>query len=313
MESYFISLDELIDVSKANVETIFLPANYDEINIYSADVNRPGLLLVGFSDYFDNNRIQVLGKVEHTYLETMSSEERYISLKRLFSSGIPAVFVTRELDIFPEALELARQYNVPLLRTKERTSRFMADLIMYLNDHLAQRITRHGVLVEVHGEGILLLGGSGVGKSETAVELIKRGHSLIADDAVEIKRLSDTALVGSAPESIRHYMELRGIGIVDIKNIFGIGAVKESEKIDLVIQMEVWDDSKNYDRLGIDMEYINILDVEVPTIILPVKPGRNLAVIIEVAAMNNKQKKLGYNAANVLNERLIENMSKQKD
>ena len=311
MESYFISLQELIDVLKDNVEIVYLPENYGEINIYSADVNRPGLLLVGFSDYFDNNRIQVLGKVEHTYLGTMPPENKFISLKRLFSSGVPAIFVTRNLDISPEALELAREFKVPLFRTKERTSRFMADLIMYLNDRLAQRITRHGVLVEVHGEGILLLGGSGVGKSETAIELVKRGHSLIADDAVEIKRISDTTLVGSAPDSIRHYMELRGIGIVDIKNIFGIGAVKESEAIDLVIQMEVWDDNKNYDRLGIDMKYINILDVDIPTIILPVKPGRNLAVIIEVAAMNNKQKKMGYNAANVLNERLISNMNKQ--
>lgn len=311
MESHFISLSELMDVLKDNIEIVFLPTNYDETNIYSADVNRPGLLLVGFSDYFDNNRIQVLGKVEHTYLGAMTPEDKYVSLKRLFSTGIPAVFVTRDLSISPEAIELAQKYNVPLFRTKERTSRFMADLIMYLNNRLAQRITRHGVLVEVHGEGILLLGGSGVGKSETAIELVKRGHSLIADDAVEIKRLSDTTLVGSAPETIRHYMELRGIGIVDIKNIFGIGAVKDSEVIDLVIQMEVWDDRKNYDRLGMDMEYMHIMDVAVPTMVLPVKPGRNLAVIIEVAAMNNKQKKLGYNAANALNERLINNMNKQ--
>jgi HPr kinase/phosphorylase len=311
MESHFISLSELMDVLKDNIEIVFLPTNYDETNIYSADVNRPGLLLVGFSDYFDNNRIQVLGKVEHTYLGAMTPEDKYVSLKRLFSTGIPAVFVTRDLSISSEAIELAQKYNVPLFRTKERTSRFMADLIMYLNNRLAQRITRHGVLVEVHGEGILLLGGSGVGKSETAIELVKRGHSLIADDAVEIKRLSDTTLVGSAPETIRHYMELRGIGIVDIKNIFGIGAVKDSEVIDLVIQMEVWDDRKNYDRLGMDMEYMHIMDVAVPTMVLPVKPGRNLAVIIEVAAMNNKQKKLGYNAANALNERLINNMNKQ--
>ena len=308
MEEYAVGLGEMLSLPRTNIETIFLPEGYESIKINSMDINRPGLFLVGFMDYFDNNRIQVLGKVEHTYLESLDDLSREGAMRRLFSTGVPAIIVTRGMSLFPEMEALAKEYNMPLLRTKEHTSRFMAVLTLYLNDKLAKRITRHGVLVDVHGEGILLLGPSGVGKSETAVELVKRGHSLVADDAVEIKRISDSRLIGSSPEIIRHYMELRGIGIVDIKNIFGIGAVKNSKSIDLVIQMEVWDDNKNYDRFGLDNEYIDILEVDVATLLLPVKPGRNLAVIIEVAAMNNKQKRMGYNAAGRLNDELMEKM-----
>ena len=204
--------------------------------------------------------------------------------------------------------ELAKKYNTPLLRTPSGTSRFISALIAYLNIELAPRITIHGVLVEVHGEGILLLGDSGVGKSETAVELVKRGHRLVADDAVEIKRVSDKSLLGSAPDIIRHFVELRGIGIIDVKNVFGVSAVKNTEKIDLIINLEIWQDKKQYDRLGLTTEYTEFLGIKVPSLTIPVKPGRNLAVVIEVAAINQRQKRMGYNAAEALNDRLMNEM-----
>ena len=212
------------------------------------------------------------------------------------------------MEVQPEMVEAAKKYNIPVLRTKETTSRFMSALISYLNVELGARITRHGVLVEVYGEGVLILGESGVGKSETAIELVKRGHRLVADDAVEIKKVSAISLVGTAPEIIRHFIELRGIGIIDVKKIFGMGAVKDSEKIDLIINIEQWDQTKKYDRLGLNTEFTEILDIKVPSITIPVKPGRNLAVIVEVAAMNNRQKRMGYNAAEELNLRLTKNM-----
>ena len=212
------------------------------------------------------------------------------------------------MDVDADFIELAEKYRVPLMRTSTRTSEFMAALIAYLNVELGPRITRHGVLVEVYGEGILLLGDSGVGKSETAIELLKRGHRLIADDAVEIKKVSATTLVGRAPEIIRHYVELRGVGIVDVRRLFGMGAVKESEKIDLVINLEQWDNNKMYDRLGLDEHTDNILGIDVPSITLPVSSGRNLSVVIEVAAMNNRQKRMGYNTAKEFNKRLMQSM-----
>ncbi len=220
--------------------------------------------------------------------------------------NIPLAIVTRGIEVFEDFIEIAKKYETPLMRTDEPTSYFMAALIAFLNVNLAPRITRHGVLVEVYGEGILLLGESGVGKSETAIELVKRGHRLIADDAVEIKRVSAKALVGSAPEIIRHFIELRGIGVVDVRRIFGMGAVKPTEKIDLIINLEQWKQDKHYDRLGMENEYMNILDVDIPCLTVPVKPGRNLAVIIEVAAMNNRNKKMGYNAAQELTQRINE-------
>ena len=217
-----------------------------------------------------------------------------------------AIIFTFNLPIFDELIEAAEEEGVPVLRTKEMTSAFMAAIIGSLNTHLAPRITRHGVLVEVYGEGLLLLGDSGVGKSETAIELVKRGHRLIADDAVEIKKVSAKTLVGSAPEIIRHYVELRGIGLIDVRRIFGMGAVKETEKIDLVINLENWIEGKMYDRLGLDEEKVDILGNEIPAITIPVKPGRNLAIILEIAAMNNRQKKMGYNTAEEFNKRLLE-------
>jgi HPr kinase/phosphorylase len=291
-------------VKEFSLESIYMPENSEQILISSIDVNRPGLQLGGFFDYFDNERIQIIGLTEVTFLKRFVEEKRRTAIDKLIARRPPALVICRELELFPELVELAQYYNVPVLRTNEPTSSFMSGLISYLNVQLAPRITRHGVLVEVYGEGILLLGESGVGKSETAIELVKRGHRLIADDAVEIRRVSSKTLVGSSPENIRHFVELRGVGIINARRIFGMGAVKITEKIDLIIDLEVWDSNKIYDRLGEDNEYIGILGIKVPSLTIPVKPGRNLAIIIEVAAMNNRQKKMGYNAAQELLEKL---------
>ena len=227
------------------------------------------------------------------------------ALDAFFATHPATVVVTSSLELPANMLACAEKYDVPLLRTAERTSEFMAALIAYLNVMLAPRITRHGVLVEVYGEGVLILGDSGVGKSETAIELVKRGHRLIADDAVEIKRVSAKSLVGSAPEIIRHYVELRGIGIVDVRRLFGMGAVKDTEKIDLVVTLEPWVQGKMYDRLGLEPQTTEILGIELPSLIIPVRPGRNLAVVLEIAAMNNRQKRMGYNTAEEFNKRLM--------
>lgn len=291
-------------------EKIYEAKRIDEVLISTADVNRPALQIVGYYDYFDANRIQVIGKVEHTYLEQFPAEKRAELIAELFKKNIPCLVLTRGMQVLPEMAELAKKYDVTLLRTEESTSDFMSALISYLNVQIAPRRTRHGVLVEVYGEGILILGESGVGKSENAIELLKRGHRLVADDAVEIKRVSSKTLVGSAPDIIRHFVELRGIGIIDVKEIFGIGAVKDTESIDMIIHLEPWVDGKQYDRLGMVDEYTNIMGINVPSLTVPVRPGRNLAIIIEVAAMNNRQKRMGYNAAVELNNRLMREMQK---
>ena len=264
--------------------------------------------MVGFYDHYEQDRLQIIGKVENLFVEQLPPEERIQRLEDYFRSSPVGVIFTTAIEILPETAGLAAKYKVPLLRTSMHTSDFMAALISFLNVELGPRITRHGVLVEVYGEGILLLGDSGVGKSETAIELIKRGHRLIADDAVEIKRVSATTLVGKAPDIIRHYVELRGIGIVDVRRLFGMGSVKETEKIDLVVNLEPWQDGKMYDRLGLDEQTTDILGIKVPSIVLPVCPGRNLSVVIEVAAMNNRQKRMGYNTAEEFNKRLMESM-----
>ena len=287
-------------IKEGQLESIYMPIDSDGILISCCDVNRPGLALGGYFDYFDNDRIQILGRSEYGYLEDLPQELRAQRLDEFLSHRPPALIISRALDIFPELKSACEKYGVPLLRTPDATSSFMAQLIAYLNVQLAPRITRHGVFVEVYGEGILLVGDSGVGKSETAIELVKRGHRLIADDAVEIRRVSAKTLVGSAPDNIRHFIELRGIGIVNARRIFGMGAVKVTEKIDMMIQLEQWDSEKVYDRMGLDNEYADILGITVPMLTIPVKPGRNLAIIIEVASMNNRQKKMGYNAAQEL-------------
>ena len=305
-ENYSISLSKVIEAF--NLETIFLPDLPENIEISCSRVNRPGLQMAGFYDYYEQARLQIIGKMENHFIMNLSDEERAMRLDAFFRSVPAGVIMTSHNPIPEEMLKSAEKYRVPLLRTDERTSEFMAALIAYLNVELGPRITRHGVLIEVYGEGILLLGDSGVGKSETAIELVKRGHRLIADDAVEIKRVSATTLVGQAPEIIRHYVELRGIGIVDVRRLFGMGSVKLTEKIDMVINLENWVEGKMYDRLGIDEQFTDILGIKVPSIVLPVRPGRNLSVVIEVAAMNNRQKKMGYNTAEEFNKRLMENM-----
>ena len=291
-------------VKELNIETIYCPGELEQVKIVSVDINRPGLQLGGFFEYFDSARIQLIGKSELAYLEQFSEEEMDGKIDKFFAQRPPVVIITRDLEIPEQMLVSAKKYGVPLLRTADATSAFSSSLVAMLNVELAPRITRHGVLVEVYGEGILLLGESGVGKSETAVELVKRGHRLIADDAVEIRRVSNKTLVGSSPENIRHFLELRGVGIINARRIFGMGAIKVTEKIDMVIQLEPWDPDKVYDRMGMDNEKIEILGIQVPSLTIPIKPGRNLAIIIEVAAMNNRQKKMGYNAAQELLEKL---------
>jgi len=295
-------------IQEYDLDLICTPQGYEDVEITVADVNRPSLQLAGFYEYFDPNRIQLIGKVEYTYLESLTPEARYRALERLVQEPIPAIILTRNQEPFPELITCAEKYNCPVFRTESPTSRFISAIILYLNVALAPMIQIHGVLVEVYGEGILLLGESGVGKSETAMELVKRGHRLVADDAVEIKRVSNKSLVGSAPEIIRHFIELRGIGIIDVKRIFGMGSVKDTENIDLVINMENWKDGKAYDRLGMESETYDILGIKVPSLTIPIKPGRNLAIIVEVAAMNQRQRKMGYNAAQELNDRLLEQM-----
>ncbi|MBQ4487274.1 MAG: HPr(Ser) kinase/phosphatase [Oscillospiraceae bacterium] len=295
---YTVTLKEIID--EFNLEAIHLPIDATKLLVNETEINRPGLQLIGFYEYFNNERIQIVGKTEFAYLTTLEEDVRRERLEMLFAQRVPALIITRELPYFPEMTDLAAQYETPLLRCRDSTSSFMSALIAYLNVHLAPRITRHGVLMEVCGEGMLILGERGVGKSETAVELIKRGHRLVADDAVEIRKVSNISLVGSSPENIRHFLELRGIGIVNARRLFGMGSVKVTEKIDLIVELEPWDTEKVYDRMGVDMNYTSILGVKVPVVTIPVKPGRNLAVILEVAAMNNRQKKMGYNAAQEL-------------
>lgn len=292
---YFVTLEKIIEFHK--LEVVYLPKNAGEIKIKTAEINRPGIVLTGYTDYFDPLRIQILGWTELGFMLNMSDDERNKALGYWLGLKPAAAVITRGLEIPEYFIDACREYEVPLLKTDEDTSPFLAAMIENLNKELAPRITRHGVLVEVYGEGVLITGESGAGKSEAAIELIKRGHRLIADDAVEIRKISDSTLMGNSPSNIRHFVELRGIGIIDARRIFGMGAVKLSEKIDMVIQLEAWDSTKAYDRLGLDNEYANILGVRVPAMTVPITPGRNLAVIVETAAMNNRQKKMGYNAA----------------
>ena len=300
--NYSVSLGKIIN--EFSLEILNLSDDKENILISTTEVNRPGLHMAGYFEFFDENRIQIIGKSEEGFLQRFTDEKARARLEEFFSRKPAAVIVCRDLQIDNSFIEIAKKHGVPLLRSTESTSDFTSALIAFLNLHLAPRVTRHGVLVEVYGEGILLLGESGVGKSETAIELVKRGHRLIADDAVEIRRVSNKSLVGTAPDNIRHFIELRGIGIINASRIFGAGAVKLTEKIDLVINMEPWDVNKAYDRMGLESQTTEILDLKIPSLTIPVKPGRNLAVIIEVAAMNSRQKKLGYNAAEDLLKRL---------
>lgn len=302
MAIFSVSLDKIAE--QLNLEVVFKPDELSNILIVTADVNRPGLLLTGYDEYFDPTRIQILGMAEMGYLETLTQSERRSHIHTLFATKPPAIVITRNLAVFDEMSEFAEQYSVPVLRTAENTSALMSALISILSVELAQRITRHGVLVEVYGEGILILGESGVGKSETAIELVKRGHRLISDDAVELRRVSNRTVLGTAPENIRHFIELRGVGIINVARVFGSGAVKMSEKVDLVVELEPWDRTKNYSRTGLEQDTTEILGIDLPCTVIPVMPGRNLAVILETAAINNRQKKMGYNAAKELLDKL---------
>ena len=305
-EIYKIPLSKIVE--EFHFEVIVKPDCFEEIQLITPEVNRPGLALAGFYEIFEQDRIQLIGKAETHYLQSLEPSTKRVMLQKFVDAKPVAILYTTGLPVDDAVIERARKQQVPVLRTNIKTSPIMASLIASLNNYLAPRITRHGGLVEVYGEGMLLLGDSGIGKSETAIELVKRGHRLIADDAVEIKRVSDKTLVGSAPEIIRHYIELRGIGIVDVRRLFGIGSVKNTERIDLVIQLENWVEGKMYDRMGMDEEKVNILGIEVPSITVPVRPGRNLAIILEIAAMNNRQKKMGYNTAEEFNKKLMQQM-----
>ena len=301
---YSITLEKLIQ--ELQLEEVYMPTPASEIKIINREVNRPGLALAGFLTVFEPTRIQVIGRAEMQYLFEIGRDLADMRLEAFFAQKPVAVIITTNFEVGDEMLVPAKKYGVPIIRTKEKTSPTMASLIASLNTHLATRVTQHGVLVEVFGEGVLILGESGIGKSETAIALVERGHRLIADDAVEIKRVSAKTLVGSAPSLIKHYVELRGIGIIDVRRLYGMGAVKDTEKIDLVIHLEPWVEGKMYDRFGLDDQTYNILGIEVPSIIVPVRPGRSLPIILEIAAMNHRQKKMGYNTAAELEKQLLE-------
>ena len=290
-------------VENLNLSVVNRGADFDEVMIKVKDVNRPGLQLVGFFDYFDMTRVQVIGMMETKMLESKTPAEREEAFATLFEYNIPALVVSRDLDIYPECLAMARKYQRTLLHTSDTTVDFTIKYIEFMNHHMAPMTTRHGVLLDIYGEGVLITGDSGIGKSETAIELVKRGHRLVADDAVDIRRVHDQ-LIGKAPELIRHYIELRGIGVIDVQQLFGMSAVKLESQLDLVVHLERWRDDKFYDRFGLDEEKVNILGMDLPIVTIPVMPGRNLAAIVEVAAMNNRHKKYGYNAAQKLAEEL---------
>lgn len=295
-------------INELQLKVLYTPDDPKNIFISRSEINRPALPLSGFFDCFEADRIQIVGITEYAYLASLSPEVRKERIRELLSKKPPALVYTHKNPVDSVVIDAAKEFGIPLLCTDANTSEFMAALIAFLNVRLAPMITRHGVLVEVYGEGILIVGDSGVGKSETAIELIKRGHRFIADDAVELKRVSAKTIVGSSPELIRHYIELRGIGIVDVRRLFGIGAIKETEKVDLVVHFEPWEQGKMYERLGIEEDFTEIMGIKIPSLTVPIKPGRNSAVILEIAAMNNRQKRMGYNTAKEFNDKLMRQM-----
>ena len=300
--AYEVTLEKII--KEFDLQVLVLPKPADEIFIRSADVNRPGLQLAGFFEVFDERRPQVLGESEIVFMNRYTREEARECYLRFFRANPPMVILAKGLEAPQEMIDAAREAGIPLLTTTENTSTFISSLILFLNTELAPRLTRHGVLMEVYGEGMFIIGDSGVGKSETAVELIKRGHRLVADDAVELRKITAKRISGTSPDNIRHFLELRGIGIINARRIFGMGAIKSSVDVDLIVNLELWDESTVYDRMGMEDHFTEILGVKIPSITIPVKPGRNTAVILEVAAMNHREKKLGYNAAHELLQRL---------
>ncbi len=304
--THTVKMTKLIDTME--LENCTPEIDVEDIQISQSDVNRPALQLAGFFDYFDSNRIQVIGQVEYTYMEKIGKEHYLEMVGKMMECQIPCIVFCRSLDVSDELIEMAKEHKVPILRTTKTTSAFVAEVIRWLNVELAPRMTVHGVLVDVYGEGLLIMGESGIGKSEAALELIKRGHRLVSDDVVEIKRVSDITLIGTAPNITRHFIELRGIGILDVKNLFGVESVKKTQSIDLVIKLEEWSKEQEYDRLGLEEEYIEFLGNKVVCHSIPIRPGRNLAVICEAAAVNYRQKKMGYNAAQELYNRVTNNI-----
>ena len=295
IDTYSVPLTTI--VKEFDLEVAFAATDYDQVRLTVPEVSRPGLQLAGYYDHFDPMRLQILGNAESSYLSKLTPAERSAVYDRLFSYKFPALLISRNGVPSPECLAIAQKHNVTLLRSQDPTGSIITAVTTYLNSAMAPRITRHGVLMEVYGEGVLLVGESGIGKSECAIELLKRGHRLIADDAVEIKKLSGSLLMGNAPELVRDYVELRGIGIINVAKLFGMGAVKPENEINLVVNIVRWNSQEVYDRLGMETQYTEILGVKIPMNTIPVTPGRNLAVILEVAAMNNRQRKMGYNPA----------------
>lgn len=312
IDTYSVPLKTLVD--EFHLEIAYASTDYSSIRITVEDVSRPGLQLAGFFDHYEPMRVQLMGNVEMSYVGKLTPANRSAIFDRLFSYKFPALIIARGIQPHQEMLEMAHKHNITILLSKEPTSAIASSIISYLKTALAPRVTRHGVLVEVYGEGILLIGDSGIGKSEAAVELLKRGHRLIADDAVEIRKVSTNSLVGTAPELIRNYIELRGIGIVNVAKLFGMGAVRTENEINLIVNIVPWNTQEVYDRLGLEEQYMELLGVKVPMNTIPITPGRNLAMILEVAAMNNRQKKLGYNAAleftEQVNQHFDENMGR---
>lgn len=302
MDSYRISLSKI--KKELSLQTLYTPMDLEMLYVTSREVNRPGLEMTGYLEHFEPSRIIVMGNQEASYLQEMDDDVKRKALGYILPAKPPAIIIARGIQPSELFMEMAEQYKVPVLSSDDETSNVTAALVSLLNVELAPRVTRHGVLVEVYGEGIFIVGDSGVGKSETAIELVKRGHRMIADDAVEIRRVSAKTLVGSSPANIRHFSELRGIGIINVASLFGMGAVKPTEKIDFIVNLEQWDNTKSYDRMGLNKDYTEILGLKVPVLTIPVRQGRNLAVIIEVAAMNNRQKLSGNDAAMELMKQL---------
>lgn len=304
--------DKKVSVSKfieeLELEVIHKGKDTD-YEIVLSDINRPALQFAGFFDHFAYDRVQVIGKGEHDYFGTLDRDTRLRRLEKLFSYEIPVLVLARGLDFSDDTINMAKKYNRIIIRSQMSTTKFINKASGYLSERLAPSKTVHGVLVDIYGIGVLLIGKSGVGKSETALELVKRGHRLVADDAVEIRRIEDDMLVGEAPDILKHLMEIRGVGILDIKNLYGVGAIRTNKVVEMIAELEYWEEGKYYDRLGIDEEYTTLLDVPVEKIVIPVKPGRNLAMIIEVAAKNYRQKNMGYNAAKIFNEKLLKKLS----
>ena len=312
MDTYSVPLTRLVEVF--SLEVAFAATDYESIQVTVEDVGRPGLQLAGYFDHFEPMRLQIMGNAEMSYLAKLTEQQRRNVFDRLFSYKFPALLIARNLMPDPQCLEMAKKYNVTLLRSVDATSTIISAIITYLKAALAPRITRHGVLMEIYGEGLLLIGESGIGKSEAAVELVKRGHRLIADDAVEIRKIAGSTLMGTAPELIRNYVEIRGIGVINVAKLFGMGAVRAENEINLVVKVVPWDKQKEYDRLGLEDQFMELMGVKIPMHTIPVTPGRNLAVVLEVAAMNNRQRKVGYNAAVEFTEQIdrhfVENMGK---